>query len=91
MGVFIIVLAHSASMTGGTSFQVSAGDLLARAFMRIQQWLSPVPEPVLGLALLAVAFVFVWATLVGRRRPSPPPPDASPSDDTISTSQGSVR
>jgi cytochrome c-type biogenesis protein len=91
MGVFIIVLAHSASMTGGTSFQVSAGDLLARAFMRIQQWLSPVPEPVLGLALLAVAFVFVWATLVGRRRPSPPPPDVSPSDDTISTSQGSVR
>jgi cytochrome c biogenesis protein CcdA len=91
MGVFIIVFAHSASMTGGTSFQVSAGDLLARAFMRIQQWLSPVPEPVLGLALLAVAFVFVWATLVGRRRPSPPPPDASPSDDTISTSQGSVR
>jgi len=48
-----------------------------------------VPEPVLGLALLAVVFVFVWATLVGRRRPSPPldgsndPGRPSPeSDDT---------
>ena len=89
MGAFIIALARSGSMTGGTNFQASAGHVLAGVFMRIQDWLRPVPEAVLGLALLAVVFVFVWATLVGRRRPSRPldgsndPGRPSPeSDDT---------
>ena len=73
MGGFIIALAGSADMTGGTAFQASAGQALAGIFMRIQRWTAPVPEAVLGLALLALAAVFVWATLVGRcRRPAPP-------------------
>src|SRR5450830_1409059 len=73
MGGFIIALAGSADMTGGTAFQASAGQALAGLFLRIQRWTRPVPEPVLGLALLALAAVFVWATLVGRsRRPAPP-------------------
>jgi cytochrome c-type biogenesis protein len=75
MGGFIIALAGSADMTGGTAFQASAGQALAGIFMRIQRWTQPVPEPVLGLALLALAGVFVWATLVGRRRRPAPPSD----------------
>jgi cytochrome c-type biogenesis protein len=84
MGGFIIALAGSADMTGGTAFQASAGQALAGIFMRIQRWTQPVPEPVLGLALLALAAVFVWATLVGRRRrPAPPSPGSgSPAPPT---------
>ena len=98
MGGFIIALAGSADMTGGTAFQASAGQALADVFMRIQRWTQPVPEPVLGLALLALAAVFVWATLVGRRRHAAPPTGDLPTDgdDTASchdtsTSQGSGR
>jgi cytochrome c-type biogenesis protein len=98
MGGVIIALAGSADMTGGTAFQASAGQALADVFLRIQRWTEPVPEPVLGLALLALAAVFVWATLVGRRRhPAPPTGDlTTDGDDTpschdTSTSQGSGR
>ena len=68
MGGFIIALANSRDMTGGTAFQASAGETLTRVFGRLQEWTGPVPEPVLGLALLALAAVFVWAALSGRRR-----------------------
>ncbi|PVU83814.1 cytochrome c biogenesis protein CcdA [Cellulomonas sp. WB94] len=85
MGGFIIALAGSADMTGGTAFQASAGQALADVFLRIQRWTEPVPEPVLGLALLALAAVFVWATLVGRRSHPAPPSDGGtdvpPTDD----------
>ncbi|PVU81399.1 cytochrome c biogenesis protein CcdA (plasmid) [Cellulomonas sp. WB94] len=94
MGGFIIALAGSADMTGGTAFQASAGQALADVFLRIQRW----TEPVLGLALLALAAVFVWATLVGRhRRPVRPTGDVptdgddAPSCHDTSTSQGSGR
>lgn len=98
MGGFIIALAGSADMTGGTAFQASAGQALADVFLRIQRWTQPVPEAVLGLALLALAAVFVWATLVGRRRHPVPPTgdlptdgDDTPSCHDTSTSQGSGR
>ena len=98
MGGVIIDLAGSADMTGGTAFQASAGQALADVFLRIQRWTAPVPESVLGLALLALAAVFDWATLVGRRRhPAPPAGDLttagddSPSCHDTSTSQGSGR
>jgi len=68
MGGFIIALANSRDMTGGTAFQASAGETLARVFGRLQEWTGPVPEPVLGLGLLTLAAVFVWAALSGRRR-----------------------
>ncbi len=39
---------------------------LDRIFTRIETWTDPVPEPLLGLAVLALAAVFVMATLRDR-------------------------
>lgn len=72
MGGFVIYLASSGQMTGGPGFQVSIGRLLTRVFGRIDAWTSGVPEPVLGLAVLALAAVFVVATLRGGRASAPP-------------------
>ena len=67
MGVWVITLAGSATMTGsGTWFQLAAGDWITQAAQAVLTWLGPVPEPVLGVALLAVAGAFVWATLRDR-------------------------
>ena len=68
MGAFIIALADDSDMTGGTQVQDSASSTLTTVLLRIQEWASPVPEPVLGLLLLALVGVFVLATLAGRRR-----------------------
>ena len=68
MGVFVIYLAGSGTMTSGPGFQVAAGRGLGRAFDTLEQWVSPVPEPLLGLGVLALASVFVYATLRDRRR-----------------------
>jgi cytochrome c biogenesis protein CcdA len=67
MGVFVIALAGSPQMTGGTAAQDWASKTLTGVFGSIQTALSPVPEPVQGLGILAVAGVFVWATLSDRR------------------------
>lgn len=71
MGAFVIYLANRGGMTGGPGFQIAIGRLLDRVFGRIDDWLSPVPEPVLGLLVLAIAAVFVIAALRERRRPAP--------------------
>jgi cytochrome c biogenesis protein CcdA len=71
MGGFVIYLANTRQMTGGPGFQVAIGKGLERIFARIEAWTNPVPEPVLGLAVLALAAVFVVATLRDRRRPVP--------------------
>ncbi|NCT90828.1 cytochrome c biogenesis protein CcdA [Cellulomonas sp. APG4] len=68
MGVFIIALADDADMTGGTRAQDLAAGTLTDVFLAVQRFIDPVPEPVLGLALLGLAGVFVWATLSERRR-----------------------
>jgi cytochrome c-type biogenesis protein len=68
MGGFIIYLAGSGQMTGGPGFQVAIGRGLARLFARIEDWTAPVPDPLLGAGLLALAGVFVYATLTDRRR-----------------------
>ena len=77
MGGFVLYLAGTGTMTSGPGFQVAMGRGLASLFSRIEQWVAPVPEPLLGLAVLAIAAVFVAATLRDRRRPSatPAPPD----------------
>lgn len=66
MGVFVIYLANTGQMTGGPGFQVAMGKTLERVFTRIETWTDPVPEPLLGLAVLALAAVFVIATLRDR-------------------------
>jgi len=75
MGLAIIALAGSRNMTGGTGAQAAIGEWLARVFAGAQDWLAPVPEPVLGLALVGLAAVFVAATLRDRRPAVPPDVD----------------
>ncbi|CAL8978451.1 hypothetical protein CELL_02853 [Cellulomonas sp. T2.31MG-18] len=83
MGGFVIALATSQSMTGGTAAQDAAARGLTRVFLTIEGWIGPVPEAVLGLALLAVAAGFVWFTLADRRkRPGPPKGDEAAVPDT---------
>ncbi|WP_341359303.1 cytochrome c biogenesis CcdA family protein [Georgenia sp. M64] len=92
MGAGVIALAGSPDMTGGTAAQESVGAGLARIFGALQDRLAPVPEPVLGAALLLLALVFVVATLRDRRRGARPDGDApgtgpatpEPADDTSS-------
>ena len=66
MGVAVIALAWRKDMSGGTPIQDAASRTLTTVFGRVQDWLSPVPEPVLAIALFAVAGAFVWATLTDR-------------------------
>ncbi|HSE07832.1 MAG TPA: cytochrome c biogenesis CcdA family protein [Nocardioidaceae bacterium] len=66
MGGFVMYLATTEQMTGGPGFQVTMGRGLSSLFMRIESWTDPVPEPILGLAVLALAAVFVVATLRDR-------------------------
>ena len=69
MGVAVILVANSTTMTGtGNAFQQAAGEQLTRIAAAVLAWLAPVPEPVLGAGLLALAGVFVWATLRDRTR-----------------------
>lgn len=82
MGGFVIYLANTGQMTGGPGFQVAIGKGLERVFVRIETWSDPVPEPVLGLAVLALAAVFVLATLRDR-------PRGTPVDDTDDEATGS--
>ena len=69
MGGFIISLAGSPGMTGGTAAQAWASDALTRVFGTVQDALSPIPEPIQAAALIAVAAAFVWGTLADRRMP----------------------
>lgn len=83
MAGFVFYLAGAGRMTGGPGFQVAIGRGLAHLFRRIEAWTAPVPEPVLGLALLALAAVFAIAALHGHRRPGPsgqPPPPTGPAN-----------
>jgi cytochrome c biogenesis protein CcdA len=87
MGGFVIFLANTGRMTSGPGFQVAIGRGLSRIFARIEAWTEPVPEPVLGLAVLALATVFVVATLRDRRRGPAPAADASGGCHDTSTHQ----
>jgi hypothetical protein len=67
MGVLVIGLAGSPDMTRGTDAQYAAGAGLTRIAGRVLEFVDPLPEPLLGMGLLALVGVFVWATL---REPS---------------------
>ena len=71
MGVAVIGLAGSPDMTRGTDAQYAAGSGLTDFAARVLDWLAPVPEPLLGLALILLAGAFVWATLRDRRSRRP--------------------
>lgn len=84
MGVFVIYLANSGSMTSGPDVQVALGRSLADWFAQLTTWLRPVPEPVLGVGLLMLAGIFVLGSLTGQRRdrtPSAQPEPGSVTDD----------
>ena len=67
MGGLVIYLAGAEQMTAGPDFQVAIGRWLSARFDQVLTWLDPVPEPVLGLLVIGVAGIFIWATLVDRR------------------------
>lgn len=67
MGGFVIALAGSPDMTGGSAFQDAGSRTLTDVFAGVQAFLAPVPEPVQGLVLLLVAGGFIGVTLADRR------------------------
>src|SRR6266542_2713586 len=87
MGGFVIYLAGAGKMTRGPGFQVAIGNGLARVFTRIEAWTAPVPEPVLGLVVLAIAAGLVWATLTDHRRR----PDTDKDIDVTGAGTGTER
>jgi cytochrome c biogenesis protein CcdA len=68
MGAAIIALANQRDMSRGSVAQTWISTRLTSAFLRIQQWASPVPEVVQALLLFLVVGGLVAATLTGRRR-----------------------
>lgn len=82
MGGFIIYLANTGQMTSGPEIQVATGRALAEWFAAIQVWLKPVPEPLLGIGLLAIAGIFIWATLIGRHNHPRQPALATAEDES---------
>ncbi len=87
MGIFVMFLASSGEMTSGPGYQVAFGKRLASVFMWIETVTAPVPEVVLGLVVLGLAGVFVYATL--RSRPPNGQDPFSPKDDADSDSDPS--
>ncbi len=66
MGTFVLYLAWNGNTTLAPSFQLAVGRWLSEAFTRVVRILDPIPEPVLGLALLALAASFVVVAVRGR-------------------------
>ena len=85
MGGIVLYLANTGQMTSGPEIQVAIGRSLASWFGSLEAWLKPVPEPVLGLALLLLAGAFVWATLIGRARDQTTPEAAADAEQPSST------
>ena len=80
MGVLVIGQANSTNMTGGDSPLVPVGDWLTDVFRGVLTWTAPIPEPVLGLGLLALVAGFVVVTLRDRRRTRTAASDTQPGE-----------
>lgn len=68
MGIAIIALANQENMDRGSAVQTWFTERLTSAFLRIQEWASPVPEALQALLLFLVVAGLIAATLTGRRR-----------------------
>lgn len=68
MGAMVLWLAATGETTSAPGAQLAAGRLLARVFARIEGWVAPVPEPLLGVGLLTLVSIFVLSSLRDRRR-----------------------
>ncbi len=68
MGAVVLSLAASGDTTPVPGAQLAIGRTLSRFFGRIERWVEPIPEPILGAALFGVAAIFVVAGLRDRRR-----------------------
>ena len=73
MGIFVMYLAGSGTMTSGPGFQKGIARGVAGVFGWVEKVTKPVPEAILGLVVLALAAVFVYATLRDRTRRRPTP------------------
>jgi cytochrome c biogenesis protein CcdA len=68
MGTMVLWLAATGETTSAPGAQLAIGRFLSRVFAGIESALAPVPEPLIGAALLALAWLFVAAGLRDRRR-----------------------
>ena len=66
MAALVLWLAATGETTSAPGAQLAFGRALSRALARVEVGLAPVPEPLLGAGLLALAAVFVVAGLHGR-------------------------
>ena len=68
MASLVFWLAATGEAASAPDAQLWVGRALSRLFARLQAWLAPVPEPLLGTGLLALAAVFVGVGLHDRRQ-----------------------
>ncbi len=67
MGGFVLFLAANGNTTGAPGFQLAIGRAVTRVSADLLRWLDPVPEPILGLGLLALAALLFVAAVRGRK------------------------
>ncbi|MBI4728806.1 MAG: cytochrome c biogenesis protein CcdA [Acidobacteria bacterium] len=94
MAGVVLFLAINGNTTAAPGMQLAIGRWLTRVFRGVLSSVRPVPEPVIGLALLGVAAAFVFAGLRGLSR-APEDPDSpsccgeeTPSDLSSETPAG---
>lgn len=67
MGGFVLFLAANGNTTRAPGFQLAIGHWLTRTSQDVLRWLAPVPQPILGAGLLALAALFFVAAVRGRK------------------------